>query len=158
MTAQRAAVEKLIEFDTKLVATAHEKAGLYINLVIAAGYATFFGLWAITKPFLSKTLTQWAVLLMLASATFFVVFEIYKMYRTTQDLNARHLRLKQMIEGKQPVEILNMYERTSLETQRAALELIPIWRIALGVTATTGLAAVGILGIALVMGVLKGAA
>lgn len=155
---QRVAAEKLAEWDTKLLTAMHEKGAAYTNLVIAAGYAMFFGLWTIAKPFLSKAATQWAALLMLSSATVFVLFEIYKMYKTSEDLHARQLRLKQMIQGKQPVEILEMYERTSLEAQRAALDLIPIWRVALGVTAVTGVAAVGILAAALVIGLFKGAA
>ncbi|WP_171165069.1 hypothetical protein [Usitatibacter palustris] len=154
---QREAVEKLVEIETKLVSAIYDKAVAYTNLVVAAGYAAFFGLWAITKPYASPGLLQWAALLMLASAATFVIFEIYKMWRTTQDLNSRYFRLGQMIEGKSAVELLAMYRRTGLEAQQSALALVPKWRIALGVSATTGLAAVLLLGAALLIGVFKGA-
>src|SRR5688572_20847673 len=81
-----AAGEKIIETQIKIITASYDKAAAYTNLIVVAGYAAFFGLWTLTKPYLPRELALWAALLMLLSAATFVVFEVYKMNVTSRDL------------------------------------------------------------------------
>src|SRR5688572_24995575 len=81
---QEAAAEKMIEALTKIISASYEKAVAYTNVVLVAGYASFFALWSSTKPVLSDSLAIAAALLMTFSATIFVLFELYKMIQTAR--------------------------------------------------------------------------
>lgn len=157
-TVHEEAVEKLTEIEVKLLATSFEKGSAYTNLVVAAGYATFFGLWTLTKSYLPKTAALWAALLMLASATTFVVFEVYKMYTSGSTIQSRYDKLRQRIAGKPLSEVLAEYQEADLDAKKTALTFIPLWRICLGVTVATALSAVAILASVYVIAIFNGAA
>jgi len=50
----------------------------YTQLVITAGYATFFGLWNISKDYIEQHMTMWIFLLLAISAFSFIVLEVIK--------------------------------------------------------------------------------
>jgi hypothetical protein len=152
------AVDKLVEIDTKLIGTAFDKASGYTNFVLAAGYAAFFGLWAATKPYLGKTAGQLAAIFVLASATCFVFFEVYKMWKTAADLETRRARLVEKIRGKSLSEVLAEYQRIDREEKEDLFPFIPTWRVCLLFTVVTALLGIGILMASLVHALFTGAA
>lgn len=50
----------------------------YTQLVITAGYATFFGLWNISKDYIEPHMTMWIFLILAISAFSFIVLEVIK--------------------------------------------------------------------------------
>lgn len=79
-------VEAITEAQIKLLSAAYDKAIAYTNIVILAGYASFFGLWNLTKDYLGKKPMVWAALLMLLSVAAFVLFEAWKMFYSSRQL------------------------------------------------------------------------
>ena len=51
----------------------------YNNLIMVGGFAGFFGLWSLTKEYISIGQVFWSALFISISIMFFVFFEIYKM-------------------------------------------------------------------------------
>jgi hypothetical protein len=51
---KQAEVEKKIENVVKIMAALYDKAAAYMNLIIIAGYAAFFAVWANVKAQLGK--------------------------------------------------------------------------------------------------------
>ena len=73
------AAEKMVEAVSKLVTTTYDKAVAYTNLILIAGYASFFALLGATKSLLHERTTVIAALLMAISVSSFILFEVYKM-------------------------------------------------------------------------------
>lgn len=83
--AQREAVRKQLELDQKnleshktFVESTFERADQFFRAVQVAGYAAFFGLWALTKDFIDREWAALAALVMLFSASVFVMWEVAK--------------------------------------------------------------------------------
>src|SRR6266542_2059685 len=72
--------EQRVEAAAKLIASLYDKAVAYTNVVIIAGYAAFFAVWANTKSYLGKRETLWAALLVLISILCYVSSETTKMH------------------------------------------------------------------------------
>ncbi|MEY4713332.1 MAG: hypothetical protein RIS88_2782 [Pseudomonadota bacterium] len=137
---------KVAEAQLKLLTVAFDKATAYTNMLILAGYAGFFGLWQLSKDYLTHKQTLAAALLALASLTVFVLFEVSKMVIV-------HMRIL-----KQTRILTAPSTSSSRETYVAALEKLASahdsvsywdkasWFATLVVTTVTGLAAVGVLG------------
>ena len=69
----------MIESTIKIVTAQYSNARAYANVVIVAGYAAFFAIWAAARDDIPVLATRWALLLMVFSATVFVLFEVVKM-------------------------------------------------------------------------------
>jgi hypothetical protein len=52
---QKDVAEKIIEAQIKIITASYDRAVAYTNVIVVAGYAAFFGLWTLTKPYLCKT-------------------------------------------------------------------------------------------------------
>ncbi|EJC6960356.1 hypothetical protein MX910_004386 [Vibrio vulnificus] len=74
------AANALVEAQIKILTASYDKMAAYTNLVVVAGYATFFGLWNLTKDILSPDQKLWSALLIAISASVFVIFEVTKNY------------------------------------------------------------------------------
>jgi uncharacterized membrane protein (DUF2068 family) len=86
---QEKAVNDIVETQIKIVSATFDKAVAYTNVIVIGGYAAFFGLWSLTKQYMTAMQARWAALLMLLSASTFVFFEVYKMIVTTKALHDR---------------------------------------------------------------------
>jgi hypothetical protein len=154
---QREVSERIIETQIKIVTAAYDRAMAYTNIVVVAGYATFFGLWSLTKPFLEKTLALRAALLMCVSAAIFVLFEVYKMAFTAHHLNKRYLALSDRLKDRTPDQVLAELQGLETEAKKATLRFLRAWQICLLIAAFTGVGAIGMLGYALIRALLSGA-
>ena len=76
---QEQVAKDIIESHIKILSASYDKAVTYTNVIVIGGYASFFGLWSVSKPYLSAVQARWAALIMLLSVSTFVFFEVYKM-------------------------------------------------------------------------------
>jgi len=149
--------ERIIETQIKILTVSYDKGMAYVNVIVIAGYAAFFGLWTLTKVYLSKDTAIWAALLMLISAATFVFFQVYQMVFIAQSLHSQYLDLEEKLKGKPAQTILVELKHLEELGKRRALLLLSVWRIQLLVAVITALLAFVILGYAYVRALLSGA-
>jgi len=148
--------ERIIEVQIKVISTLYDKSIAYTNIIVVAGYAAFFALWSLTRPYLSRSHALWAALFMLVSAATFVFFEVYKMILTTWSLSTRYTTFSDRVKGRPANEVLAELEKLDSEGRKKALRLLPIWKVCLFITVATALAAVGTLTYSFVRGLISG--
>jgi hypothetical protein len=130
---------KQIEILKDILTHAYDKSSAYANLVIIAGYVAFFSLWKETKDFLPAKATFGAALLMLISASLFVLFEVFKMI--SGSIYFRNIG-KEIEKIRDPKEFI---EKVQKGQQRFSTLNFRIWYVVLIPTIGTGLAGTGIL-------------
>ncbi len=133
--------EQRVEAAAKLIASLYDKAVAYTNVVIIAGYAAFFAVWANTKSYLGKRETLWAALLVLISILCFVSWETAKMYITATSLK----NLRDEVLNAAPETFTAKLDQLKLAEARLIMKLLPVWRIIVGVCVVLGLSAGAIL-------------
>jgi hypothetical protein len=79
----KASAKEMFDLQLKLFSTLYDKAAAYTNSIVIAGYAGFFGLWALTRRYFTRSIALTAALLITISLTIFVAFEIFKMISAT---------------------------------------------------------------------------
>ena len=85
MSAHDARIKKQLEIEREelkahkqFVENSFEKAEQYLKTIQLGAYAAFFTIWGFTKQWLEPKLSILAVILMIISATTFVIYEIWK--------------------------------------------------------------------------------
>lgn len=142
---QEMTTEKMTEALTKIVSATYDKAVAYTNVILVAGYASFFALWSATKPVLSEHLSIAAVLLMMLSVTIFVFFELFKMVQHGC-LFSRHQDLLTDRGARDDPRLLQQRLKEFQDAQRQeGLRHVRVWIIVLWLTVPTALLAVGLL-------------
>lgn len=150
--------EKIIETQIKILTASYDKAAAYNNVIIIAGYAAFFGLWSVTKVYLSKGQAMWAALLACISLTTFVFFQVYQMAYVSHGLHRKYLSLHEKLKGKSAQIVLAELKALEEASRRALLRFLPAWRIQLLVAVSTGMSAFLVLAYAYIAALLSGAA
>jgi len=117
---------------------AYSHANAYSNVIIGAGYAGFFAIWALTKDHLNDRQMAWAGLLIAVSILFFVIFEIIKMVYSYFDLEKQAQALSRPDQYK---ELLAAHRNAQ---SRIALQLRIQWYFFFSISLLTGLGAAGI--------------
>ncbi len=75
--------EAWLEIRKKSIQDEFHSAKQYNHAIIFAGFAGFFGLWAIVKNTIDSTALSFSVLLMLISGVVFIGWEVYRMIYLT---------------------------------------------------------------------------
>jgi len=150
--------EKIIETQIKIVTASYDRAAAYNNVIIIAGYAVFFGLWSVTKVYLSKDQALWAALLACISLATFVFFQVYQMAYVSHGLHNKYLSLHEKLKGKSAQIVLAELKALEEESKRALLRFLPAWRIQLLFAVSTGLSAFLVLAYAYITALLSGVA
>ena len=141
------AVQRLIEQrqhdqqldDTlKAVTTVYSNARAYNNLLIFAGYAAFFAMWGFLRNDIPRPASHWALLLILASATVFVLWEVAKMAWLGWQMQRN---AKAMLKENPVAQI----QALAPSEVREALIFGKVWVYVIVVTVVTGVAAIGVL-------------
>jgi hypothetical protein len=83
---QRAAPQNLLDAQKELLSSSFSRASAYTNLILGAGYAGFFAVWAFTRDQLTPPQVLWSALLVTVSLLSFVVFEVYKNFYLSRAL------------------------------------------------------------------------
>jgi hypothetical protein len=148
-------VEKAQDFHIKLVSTLVDKGAAYTNLVILAGYASFFALMPLVKDLLSPGSRRWAGLLMLLSLAAFVGFEIWKML-FMQFAMIRRLRRFSIDNKKPDFDFVKASIQMEKDLHDLQIRFIPVWLAMTTVAILSGFAAVLIPGCSFLISVLEG--
>jgi hypothetical protein len=146
--------EKIVETQIKILTTSYDKAAAYNNVVIIAGYAAYFGLWSLTKTYITRDQAMWSALLMGSSMATFVFFQVFQMMFVSHSLHKKYLTFSEKIRGKPAPEVLAELKKLEEGGKRATLRFLPIWRIHLLVAVSTGLLGFLVLGYAFVLALL----
>jgi hypothetical protein len=123
---------QLVEVQKELLSASFSQAQAYTNIVLGAGYAGFFAVWAFTRDYLSDLQVLWSALLMSFSLIAFVAFEVYKSFFTSRTL----LGLAETVQDESKfVERLAEWKR---EMHHRQLEFGRIWATTFWFAVVTG--------------------
>lgn len=137
---------ELLEAQKELLASSFSQAQAYTNVILAAGYAGFFAVWAFVKGELSRGAVLWSALLVTLSLAMFVAWEVFGMY----------MRSRMLIGIAQAVAQPERFEELMLSHRKAAQERSivfgKVWLFTVWGTVLTGAGAFCILLYAFVHG------
>ncbi len=140
---------KILETQKELITHSYSQAMAYTNLIMLGGFASFFGLWKLTEPYLLKWQIFLSALLMMISVTTFVVFEIYKMI-----VNGRvAFSLAKTVEDPQKF-IFNLMNHKA-KVSKITVGLQRVWYLVLAISVPAGVSAAGILAYSYVFGLIR---
>ncbi len=137
--------KEIVDTQIKILGALYDKSISYTNLIIVAGYASFFAIWSFTKEYLSPRQVLWAALLMSVSIVTFVFFEIIKMTVTSRSLLARSKAVSDPAAANDPQRILGNLREFELQSQRDIVWFGKFWICALVVCVSTAVLAIAIL-------------
>lgn len=118
---------------------AFNSAQAYTNVIIFGGYAALFGIWTLTKDFLSKDQAFLAGLLLGISVLTYVLYEIFCMlFRAKELWRVRGLLAADLT----PADFLVAHQRLSRSVNfRLLWVVLPIWGVSFAVAVLTGIGA-----------------
>lgn len=151
---QKKVASDIVETEVKILSALYDKAAAYTNVIVIGGYASFFGLWQLTKPYLSPSQARWSALIMLVSVCCFVFFEVYKMVVTTARLAGRARNLEDprfKTDLRFALDQLREYEQA---VKRDNVTFIRVWKVNVVACVFGALIAVGILCYSFILGLL----
>lgn len=137
--------KEIVDTQIKILGALYDKAISYTNLIIVAGYASFFAMWSFTKEYLSPRQALWAALLMSISIVTFVFFEIIKMTVTSRSLLARTKAVSDPAAANDPQRLLTSLREFELQSQRDVVRFGIFWVFALVACVSTAVLAIAIL-------------
>lgn len=144
------AADAIVDMQIRILSAVYEKAIAYTNLIVLAGYASFFGLWQLTKDGLTKQQTMWAALCILSSAVVFVMFEVTKMYVSSRTILKLNKTIADPAVVNSAARLMAALGAVEKEERRVVIMFGYWWHFALAFTVLTGLAGVGILAYAFI--------
>jgi hypothetical protein len=146
--------KEIVDTQIKIIAALYDKAVAYTNLIIIAGYASFFALWSLTKDYLSQRQALWSAIIISISIITFVFFEVIKMIVTSSSLLARTKAISDPAAENDPNKILANLREYDLQAQKDVIWFGKFWNYTLLVTVSTALVAIAILFCAFITGLL----
>lgn len=152
---QERIAQAAIEAQVKVLSATFDKSAAYTNLIILAAYAGFFGLWQLTKDYLTKELALWSALLMLVSVVIFVAFEVIKMVVIQHNFMDRVKVLKSPEVQRDPRALESAFQELGVVHERVLYHFMRFWVGALVATILTGMAAASLLGYAFIASLTK---
>ncbi len=136
--------DAFLDFHIKLLAATFDKGSAYTNIVMIAGYASFFGIWSMVKD-LNRPANKMAVLLMLLSVTIFVVFEFVKMFWLGRQQMRRQRIVAAGLEGLGAEEIRARFNRLDVDLQAESGKFARFWLVTVLPAALAALAGIALL-------------
>jgi hypothetical protein len=135
----------------KVVTAQYSNARAYANVVIIAGYAAFFAIWGASRNDIPVQATRWALLLMVFSATVFVLYEVVKMIWISSIILRQSNALSAQ-DGVKRIQMLAESEHTEMKV------FGKVWIFALVATLVPGVTAIGMLAVNMLLVLLGGTA
>ena len=135
----------IVDTQIRILSVLYDKSIAYTNLIIIAGYASFFGMWAFTRGYLSPQQALWSALIMSISIVTFVFFEVIKMTVASRHLLARSKAISDLAAMNDPNIILSNLREFDLQSQKDATWFGKLWIYTLIVTVGTAVIAIVIL-------------
>lgn len=139
----------LLQAQKELLSEGFQRANAYTNLILGAGYAGFFAVWAFTRAELSTALIFWSAILVTISLLTFVSFEVFR----TLYNGIAMLELSRAVEDEANFAIhLAAWKR---KQQTRNIWLGNIWLPAFTMSAVSGFGGALILGYAFIRGLIR---
>jgi hypothetical protein len=133
------AEQGLFEAQKELLSSTFGQAQTYTNVVLAAGYAGYFGVWSFVRNDLGRATMFASALLITISLGAFVLWEVIGMYMRNSVL----IRLASVVADEEQFAVrLAAYKK---ERQDQNIRLIPVWKVVLAITVLTAVVAYFIL-------------
>lgn len=132
--------DKKIETLIKVLSALYDKAAAYTNLIMVAGYAGFFAVWANMKGFMTPTEMRLSALSMIFSLLIFVLWEVTKMILTSRNLH----RLLEVLNAP-PTEFDARLKKQQRDERVFNIGFLRAWRIVLVCAIVPALFAAGTL-------------
>jgi len=151
---QKNIATEIIENQIKIISALYDKSVTYTNVIIIGGYAGFFGLWSLTKSYLSKEQVLWSAIFIFISIFGFVFFEVVKMIFTSYSLLRRNNSISDPSLENDPVKLLDNLKQYDKDTEKHSTIFIKYWNIMLVITVTTALIAIAILFYSFIIGLI----
>ena len=129
----------LLNAQKELVAHTFTQAQAYTNVVLLAGYAGFFAIWAFLKPDLSKGQVFWSGLLIALSLATYVLWEVYQSFSRSRSI----LGLANAVAT--PERFHELLERYRVAEQDRLIQMRRAWVVAFSVTVVSGVLAILVL-------------
>lgn len=142
---QKRVAKEIIDSQINIIGALYDKAATYTNIIIIAGYASFFGLWSLTKEHLNKEQILWAAIFISISLISFVFFEVVKMIITSFSLLKQQASISDPAVVNDPNKLLSRLQRYDFDIKRINSKSIKVWLVTLVISIITGLIAIGIM-------------
>lgn len=136
--------EKFIEIQIALVSATFDKAVAYTNVVMIAGYASFFALWSLVRD-LDQPLNRLAALCMLVSVGLFVSFEFVKMVYLGRVQLRRAKQARETVANAPFEEVKKEYEQMEADLKKTSVRFHIFWVIIVPPTAAIAVVAMALL-------------
>ena len=146
------AAEAAIESQVRPLSAVFDRSAAYTNFIVLSGYAGFFGLWQLTKEYLSERTALWSALLVLISVVTFVVVEVVKMVLVQHNIMEKAKALKRPEVLCNPRELERVFNEIGATYERVMFHFMRFWVIGLVVCIVTGMLGAGLLGYTFVAG------
>jgi hypothetical protein len=153
---ERVAAE-ILDTQIKIVTATFNQAAAYTNLILLGGYAGFFGLWQLTKDYLSRDQALWSALLVLISLLFFILFEVIKMVLITKVTLKKARVLQSPGAMSTPTRALASLKDLESSFEHSMGPFMRFWGATVFICLVTAITAAGILAYAFVSGLVAGA-
>lgn len=139
-------IERFKDSQKEILQETYQQQKRHTNIIIMAGYATFFGLWKITESSLSEWHVVLSCLLVSISASLFVIFQVLNMFIVQRNIMSFSSTLQEVEDKKSEEEINELLEQYSNFSHKQTNWLIWLWsRFFWPGTILTGLSGIGIL-------------
>ncbi|MCA1798047.1 MAG: hypothetical protein LC632_00970 [Xanthomonadaceae bacterium] len=145
-THDKEAAERIVASQWRYLASYFEKSVAYANVLVIAGYASYFGLWTLARTHIDTGPATASALLMAISVVLYLSFQVFSLFRMSQSVIDHQAALKTRLRGKSPQEMVKELEEIEDEAAESTLKLMPWWRRFVLSAIVAGLAAFGILG------------
>lgn len=134
-----------IDATAKVTADNIEKNKHYTQIIMTAGYATFFGLWSISGDYLPDFVKLLAITFIAISAAVFVIHECLKMYAENAELLIRsELLMKAKLQDDYE-KINDSVKRIHVQNTYTVLYTHKFWSICFFISIITGVIGIGLL-------------
>lgn len=134
-----------IDASAKVTADNIEKNKHYTQIIMTAGYASFFGLWSISSDYLSDFTRLLAITFISISAAVFVIHECFKMYAENVELLRRSELLTKAKLQDEYEEINSSVRKIHAQNTYTVLYTHKFWSISFFTSLITGVLGIGLL-------------
>ena len=149
---QEKMANQIAEAQQKLVNVSYDKAATYTTVIIFGGYAGFFGIWQLTKEYLSKDQALWSALLILASLLSFVLFEVIKMILVTKSVMGKANILRNPTVRNDPQKLLKALNDLDEAQHEGIWGFMVVWAVTVFISLSGAVGGASILGYAFISG------
>lgn len=135
---QEAVKKYMLEVSSKVF----ERAVAYTNVIMVAGYAALFAIWAYTKDSLPKKAVICIATMILISLCAFIMFEVFKMITSSRQFFAnRKIALSDLATDK----FFENLKTVQKNEAKYLFWLMPIWYVTLVIAIVPAFGAAGLL-------------